>query len=70
MMIDYFITTIFHLFSDNELTTPFLMDTIMISVGSKLYGTSFWIIDDKFDEKDAYIKVSKGKRAQIELLYA
>ena len=35
------------------------MDMIMISVGSKPYETSFWIIEDKFDEKDAYIKVSK-----------
>ena len=52
------------------LTTPFLVDMIMISVGSKPYETSFWIIEDKFDEKDAYNKWAKAKRAQIELLYA
>ena len=52
------------------LSTPFLMDMIMISVGSKPYETSFWIIEDKFDEKDAHKKWAKAKRAQIELLYA
>ena len=52
------------------MTTPFLMDMIMISVGSKPYETSFWIIEDKFDEKDAYNKWAKAKRTQIELLYA
>ena len=46
------------------------MDMIMISVGCKPYETSCWIIEDKFDEKDACKVSMEAKRAQIELLYA
>ena len=56
----------------HALVTSFHMDMIMISVGCKPYETSCWIIEDKFDEKDAckWDHMMGAKRAQIELLYA